>query len=244
MSKENHKTSGKLNKLSYILLITVVGCILISIAMIVTVVHNMNNINNMLNNASEKEQQVEPVYYTVEDVYNNPEFVGTYKLVCGYFCKEFATDTGIAWLSTEKEMSKDEAKYLIRLEQDEPIDYTPKAIAVYGKLEIVDEALIIKDGQFYLYGGTDQEMLKHNALIELNIIDTVMTALRFEDTTDVSADIAILQSTACDYGDEDLEKLLIDIQLLAEQKSSLSQTDFETKAEQMWDDFRTQLLDR
>ncbi len=244
MNKEKRRTNTKSDRLSYIILTVLVVVLVALVTICGIVITKMNEIDNHINTNVENENLKEPTYYTIDDVYENPDIVGTYQLVCGYFCKEFAEDTGIDWIAGEKEKSKDEVDRLIRLERDEPIDYTPKAIAVYGKLEIIDEALVIKDGQFYLYGGTDKEMLKHNALIELGIIDTVMVALRYEDTTDIGAELAILQSTACDYEDEDLEKLLIDIQLLAEQKETLSQTDFETKAEQLWDNFRTQLLDR
>lgn len=206
----------------------------------------VQTVNEKLPNTSEETEQQEVEYITLKQIYDNPdEYINTYRLVCGYFCTEFATNTGIAWLSDGKELSKEDAQYIIRLERDEVIDYTPKAIAVYGKIEYTDEnALIIKDPEFYAYAGLDTEMIKHNALIDSDVVDTVMTALRYDDTEDVSEALTVLQATACYYEDEDLEALLIDISELAEQKTSLSQTDFEAKAEQMWNDFRTQLLDR
>lgn len=229
-------------------------CILISIGLIVTtgcifmiiIRADANKIEKQLNNSLENEGSQEIEYISVEDIYAAPEkYIDTYSLVCGYFCKEFATDTGIAWLSDKKEASKDTEKYIIRLEQDEPFDYTPKAIAVYGKITFTeDKALVIKDGSFYLYGGTDVSMLKHNDLIDANIFDVVITSLTYDNNTDYCEQLETLQTIALQYEDTDLSKLLAEIMNLADSKTSLSQEDFEAKAEPLWNDIRAQLLDR
>ena len=242
----NKKSRNVGKNIAFILVTILGGLSVLSCIMMIIVTSQAKTINETFINSSLKNEQQEVEYITLEKIYENPtEYVDTYQVICCYLCTEFASNTGIAWLSNLKEQSKDDAEYIIRLERDEVIDYTPKAIAVYGKIEYTDEkALIIKNPDFYAYGGTDVSMLKHNALIDEDIVSIVMTALRYEDTTDVTDDLMTLQAIACLYEDEDLELKLTDISKLSVQKQTLSQTEFETKAEQLWNEFRAQLLDR
>ena len=247
MSNKKDKQPKNKNILLNVITIILRAVGLAALLMMILVGIDIHAVDKHIVNLPENEKTDELIYYTVQDVYEKPEeFIGTYKLIGGYFCKEFATNTGLAWLTTTKETSKDDAKFLIRLEQENEIDYTPKAIAVYGKVELADDgtSLVIKDGQFYLYGGTDKEMLKYNVLIDADIVKVVMTALKFDDNTDITEDIRLLESIACEYEDEDLENILTTIENLASQKESLSQEQFEAEAEQLWNNFRAQLLDR
>lgn len=246
MANKQHKTHKILRYLEIFAKIYLV--ILLSTGIVVTVLTliRMHDINKLINNLLKNEVTQEAEYFSVQDVYEAPEdFIGTYKLICGYFCKEFATDTGIAWISDKKEGSKDSEQFIIRLERDKPFDYTPKAIAVFGKIELTeDKAIIIKDGSLYAYGGPDKEMLKHNDLIDADVFNVVMSALKYDETHTQDEALNILRLIAQQYEDSDLEQLISDIALLEADKLSLSQEDFETKAEKLWNSFRAQLLDR
>lgn len=245
MSKSKRKTAVTFTTVTTALTV-LVGCLaFFSCIMMFIATRQSNLIKIALDDSAKNNVSVMTEYHTIAEVYENPDkFIGQYSLFCGYFCNEFATDRGVAWLSDQKEMSKDDAEHIIRLERSEVFEYTPKAIAVYGKLERVNNALVIEDGDFYLYGGTDKEMLKHNMLIECDVVNVVMTALRYEDKTDVSEGLRTLQAVACEFEDEDLEALLLSIETHSKSKETLSQDEFETKAEELWNTFRTQLLDR
>lgn len=245
MSKSKRKPSFTFTHFTILLvavmsLLATTGCVTMIVA-----TRQSNLLKAELDTAAKGAVNALTEYHTITEVYQDPDkFIGQYVLLSGYFCSEFATDKGVAWLSDQKEMSKEDAAHIIRLERSEPFDYTPKAIAVYGKLLWTDNALVIRDGDFYLYGGTDKEMLKHNALIEFDVVNVVMTALRYDDNTDVSEELTLLKGIACEYEDEQLESLFILIDAHAKTKSVTTREEFETKAEELWNTFRNQLLDR
>lgn len=195
----------------------------------------------------ETKSTIDNTYYTVKEaVTNSKEFIGQKRLISGYMCTELATNTGLAWITDTKETSKDNAGYLIRLESSDIIEYTSKAIVVYGTLKISenDNALYIDDGQIYNYTGTDKSMLEHNELIDNNIIDVVVNALQYDNTLEITSNLLSLAEIACKYEDETLELILTHIYELVVNKQNINQEQFEIEAEQLWNNFTSQFLGR
>lgn len=240
------KAEPRTNKLLTALLIFTSTILVTSLAITIFISVSVYKLNSQIDNTSLEDKPLEVEYLTVSEIYENQEkYINTYCIIGGYFCKEFGTNIGLAWLTDKKESSKDTVERLIRLEQAEPIEYTPKAIAVYGKLELTnDKSLVIKNGDFYLYGGTDNEMLKHNALLSADIVTTVTTALLYDNAENLHDKFEELKLLSCTYNDEILEEILADIDELHQNKSNLNQEEFELEAEQLWNSFRAQLLNK
>ena len=183
--------------------------------------------------------------YSVSEILANPELYNNKRiLVYGYLCNETADNTGLAWLTDEKMMKRDECKHIIRVEGEKPFEYSYLALYAYGTLKYNKEerSISLTDSELYKYNGDNKQLLKNNALIDADILNVVTTAVRYNDTTNVSEELQTIINIVCAYEDESFEDTIMKIKDLAEKKQSISKTDFETEAEQLWDLFIAQFL--
>lgn len=179
------------------------------------------------------------IYHSVEEVQDSAEeFNGQDVYIYGYLCNEIGiiqdTNSTIAWITDIKLASKDEVNNIIRIESTEELGYTPKAIIAFGTFNIdtTTNSLVLSNAKLYNYTGNNLDMIEHNTLIDNNLIETILDALMYAYTEDVTAELNVLIDIACNYSDEQLEETLMKIRELATKKQSLSETEFNERAEE------------
>lgn len=185
------------------------------------------------------------IYHTIAEIYSNPEaFDGQDIYIAGYMCNEVGVladnNNGVAWLSNLKLSSKDdEGVYLIRLESAITFDYSPKAVIAFGTFRVDKDtkSLVMDNAKLYNYTGDNVEMLYHNKLIDLNIIEVVTQALTHSVKEPASDKLQAIISVSCDYKDEALEAALLGIKELELKKEELSLDDYNEQAEQLRQEF-------
>lgn len=246
-----HKNSSK--TLGFID-ISIFACTLILCMIIISdllTVINYNRINDSIITDTKTDTSSQIIYREIPEILNNvSKYVDQTVVVCGYLCTEMGTQSGIAWLTDKPERLRSETNnVLIRLENDEPFEYTAEAIAVQGTLKTVQEednsySLVLINSNFYKYDGENQDFLLHNDLITNDVVNTIAIAVSYDNHIDIEQNLIKLQQIATLYKNEELLKLLKDIDELVHEKSLLNQNDFEEKAEKLWDKFIVLLLNR
>jgi hypothetical protein len=140
--------------------------------------------------------------------------IGEKVLVLGFMCNEVGIDTGVAWLSGNAFVSKEEVAGELRIESSSLIEYTPMAVAVSGEVVKITEkdgdeqSVGIKVTEIYIYSGEIEKYNRLNEIFNSGVFDAFMSVfVAGEVNTDNSTEFELALEKCCELGEEELEAL-------------------------------------